>query len=678
MEEKTNFSNFTNYKQTVIELTNDLKKLKEYSEQLKLDGNVSAVDGVLKRLTEDNFNVAIIGEFKRGKSTLINALLGKDILPMDVLPTTATLNKITYSVTPFAKIEYKDGRSEDIQIDQLKEFVTKLTKDSEQKAKTIQEAIVYYPVNYCKNGITIIDTPGLNDDETMTEVTMSVLPQTDAALMVIMAQAPFSESERDFLENRVITSDLGRVMFVVTGIDLLDEEDVDRVLENISNRIQEHVMSKAESSYGKDSKEFEAYKRKLGKVHVFGLSAKKALKPKQKHDDEMLERSKFPAFENALEKFLTEDRGAVTLSVPVSRIKTSSIEIIKAVQLRESVLAMQKEEFNQKYDQAMKEIEKIRGDRKIEFGKINEAAQKTYSDLLPLIRGYWPAMETAAMSAVDNFPMTVEDLGNNSAATQERLTREVKSAMGKTSQGMSERILDMINEALKDEAERLSGFENSFFEATERIQNIFTVNIKNSDDDTFVLSSLATGMLGFGVGGVYMGFKEAGWKGGLLGGATAFAGFAAVKLLAIALTIPATIPVLLITAAIGGIFSTFTSKWALDKVFPREKIEKYKIGFKDAVQKEIEKMKSQDNFSDNVRGQVDSAFNNLKEKVQNETDHILNDTQSQLTQLKVELAEKTVQSEKEKSELQKMVGEINGICNHADELGKQLALVLNR
>ena len=169
---------------------------------------------------------------------------------MDVLPTTATLNKITYSVTPFVKIAYKDGREEQIEIDQLNNYVTKLTRESEERARTVKEAVVYYPINYCKNGVTIIDTPGLNDDEAMTEVTMSVLPQIDAALMVIMAQAPFSESERDFLENKVITSDLGRVLFIVTGIDLLDEEDVPRVLDNIRTRIQEHVMKKAEATFG--------------------------------------------------------------------------------------------------------------------------------------------------------------------------------------------------------------------------------------------------------------------------------------------------------------------------------------------------------------------------------------------------------------------------------------------
>lgn len=682
--QETSFSGFINYKQTMTSITTDLKKLREYSEKLDLNGNINGIDEILKRMANDNFNVAIVGEFKRGKSTVINALLGKNILPVDVLPTTATLNKITYNVTPFVTVEYKDGRKEQIGIEELDNYVTKLTRESEERAKTIKEAVVYYPINYCKNGVTIIDTPGLNDDAAMTEVTMSVLPTIDAALMVIMAQAPFSESERDFLESKIITSDLGRVLFVVTGIDLLDEEDVDRVLENIKRRIQEHVLKKAESVYGVDSREYQTYQRKLGNINLYGLSAKKALKAKVKGDVQMLEDSCFPTFEAALEKFLSEERGAITLSVPVSRIKTASMELVKAIQLRMSSMDMMASEFEKKYTAALGEIESVRKERSREFDTVNENADKAFAGLLPMIDSYWDTVEQAVSDAIDAYPISNSDLKKeNAAATAQALTNQVKNAVAKVSQTVSERIQNAINVALEGEAQRLAGFENYFFQATERIHGMFMPQRTSASGGDSVIGVVANSLVGFGIGGVYVGFKEAGWKGALLGGATGVGGMAlgnigVFGLLMPALAIPITWPVVIVGSLVVGTLSLFSSKWVVDKTFSREKIETYKASFKAQVLEEIQRMKGENNFAETVRQQVDEAFGALKEKIRKETENILEDTQNQLTQIKVELAQQQVSGSKEKEQLDEMLESINQICVRAEELEQQLVRILSR
>ncbi len=679
---ETSFSNFTNYKQTVMDLTGDLKKIREFSLRMNLEGNAAAADSVLTRLAEDTFSVAIVGEFKRGKSTLINALLEKDVLPTDVVPTTATLNKVAYSVTPFVRIEYNDGKTEDIDIDRLNEYVTKLTPESEEVAKTVKIATVYYPVNYCKNGVTIIDTPGLNDDEAMTKVTLSVLPQIDAAIMVMMAGSPFSQYECDFLENKVITSDLGRVLFVVTGIDLYDEDDAEKILTLIRKRITDSVMKKAKSVYGEGSKEYEAYQRKLGNIHLYGLSAKKALKAKKKGDPQMLEESRFPEFERALERFLTEERGAVMLNVPLSRIKTSSIELVKAIQLRENALTMQREEFNAKYEEAMKEIERIRSERQQEFHRINDAADRTYQELIPSIEEYWPSLEQAADEAIDAYTIVSANELKGAALqqTQDSMTKAVKEAIGNVSQTLTEKIQAAINDALQSEAERISGFENRFFEATENIQSLFVSSGKETSGGDMLVSVIASSVLGYGLGGIYLGYKQAGWKGALLGGGTSFAGTMAGAMgagfLLSALAIPVTWPVMLVATIGAAAIGTFTGKWALGKVFSQNKISQFKESFKNAVHSELARMKAEDDFSENVKKQITEAFDALKEKIRSETENILGDTQNQLTQLKIELAQADSTEEQEKKELQKMLAQIDEICARADQIGKQLTAVL--
>jgi len=695
------FSGFSSYNSIVNTITHDLKKLREFSQDLKLDGNASAIDVVLKRLADSSFSVAVVGEFKRGKSTLINALLEKDVLPTDVLPCSATLNKIKYDIDKFVEITYKDDSVEKIGIDQLGNYVTKLTKESEERAKTVKEATVHYPVPYCKDGITIIDTPGLNDDEAMTEVTLGVLPHIDAALMVIMAQSPFSKSEADFLESKIIANDVGKVLFVVTGIDTLDESDVDRVLLNITDRIQEYVVTKVKNTYGEDSEAFNAYKRKIGKVRVYGLSAKKALRAKLKNDDEMLKVSRFPVFKEALERFLTEDRGAVTLNVPVNRIKTSSIELANAIQLREYALTLRKDEFNKKYDAAMETIADIKRERKTEFDGINERAVMTKCELKDSIKGYWNELEieTIARNTISDYAIkSFDELKEQ--ATLDKMAAAVQNAISPKIQILAERVQTAIETALGAEAEQISGFEERFYAATARIQSLFTgENAKASGGG---VGSAAFSTIGnyftLGLGSAYNGFKDAGWKGALLGGATGAAGttgaMVGIGLLIGALSLPATWPVLLIGGLVSGLAGHFTGKWTIGKFLLDGKIENFKDKFKDVVIKEVDKIRNEmesdnilrssnemgaDNtFFGSVYKQIDMAFDALKDKIRTETDNILGDMQKQLEQIRVDSVKTDVLTEKEREELNKKITVINEICSRADEIGKNLTEALSK
>ena len=175
MEQALNYGSYSAYKRTVSELTESLIQLKEYSEDIGLVHTAKSISDTVEKVANEHFEVAIVGEFKRGKSTLINALLGQEVLPADVLPATATLNRVTYSETPYVMVEYKDGGTERVDINKLADYVTKLSYESEMKAETVKQATVYYDTSFCKNNVDIIDTPGLNDDEQMTNVTLSIL-----------------------------------------------------------------------------------------------------------------------------------------------------------------------------------------------------------------------------------------------------------------------------------------------------------------------------------------------------------------------------------------------------------------------------------------------------------------------------------------------------------------------
>ena len=145
-----------------------------------------------------------------------------------------------------------------------------------------------------------------------------------------------------------------------------------------------------------------------------------------------------------------------------------------------------------------------------------------------------------------------------------------------------------------------------------------------------------------------------------------------------ALAIPVTWPAVIVGSLVVGALSLFGSKWVVDAAFSHEKIENYKASFKSKVMEEINRMKGENDFAGTVRQQVDEAFGALKEKIRSETEHILEDTQSQLTQIKVELAQQQVSGSKEKEQLKEMADGINQICLRAEELEKQLVRILSK
>ena len=111
-------------------------RLHEYLVQIQEMLSILDFDPVLLNSIQDckeliknkRYRVAVMGEFKRGKSSLINALLGAKILPADATPTTATINRITYGPDPKAVIIFRDGQKKEIPTDQLTDYVTKITE----------------------------------------------------------------------------------------------------------------------------------------------------------------------------------------------------------------------------------------------------------------------------------------------------------------------------------------------------------------------------------------------------------------------------------------------------------------------------------------------------------------------------------------------------------------------
>jgi len=234
------------YKIVEFELHELLVKLEKAYRLLDFDIKLlQRIRECMDLIKTKRYTVAVVGEFKRGKSSLINALLGAKILPADVTPTTATINRITFSPTPKTIINYKDGSSEEIGIDDLCDYVTKLSVDGENRAVKVKEATIYYPTRICQNHVDIIDTPGLNDEDRMTKITIDMLENIDAAIVPIHARVPFSATEKNFVCRLLESDNINTIVFVMTFMDQLDEDDYeyDSYVNSIVTRIKSEIFT---------------------------------------------------------------------------------------------------------------------------------------------------------------------------------------------------------------------------------------------------------------------------------------------------------------------------------------------------------------------------------------------------------------------------------------------------
>jgi len=680
------FQNFGVYKKAVAMLQEDMMQLENYCKELGLDATGESVRQVRERTAEDSFKVAVVGEFKRGKSTLINGLLGKEILPADPLPCSATLNRITYDVQPHAMISFKNGDKLEVPVEELRNYVTKLTEESAQTAETIAEATVFYPLNYCKNNVDIIDTPGLNDDENMTNVTLSVIPQVDISIMSIMALSPFGQYEKDFLENKLMASDVGKVIFVVTRIDLVDPEDRERIVDHIRGEIVKHILVKAKKLYGEESDEYKDYVRKLGDVKVIGISPRNALRGKLRDDQALYEDSNYPEFEKELEKMLLEERGAIQLREQLGKVLGAATEIAHNGELQKNAMQMDAQEFDRKYVAAKEQFAEIRKKRETEAEKIKLAGRELSIQINTMIDEYWSVLPDELNAAIDSYVLTEDDVkAENLENTQGKMMDYIQTVSQNSMQLFNEKVQNTIAEAIGKETVRLENFEADFFQSMAGVTKEFSPEqVDDKVNNMFsavgvLVSVLAAGnVIGGAAGGVYEGYKKAGLKGALIGGGASLGGILATNILVNSVLVASGVSLGILALplyAAMGIVGAFTGKYALNKFLPggsKKQIDNLRQAFKDQVGNSILEQKREGKLKEEYRKQTEEIFDKISEKVERETENIMTDMERTLEGLQRQKLESQFVDESSRNRLNDILVKTTEISEHAVKLREQL------
>ncbi|HBZ55112.1 MAG TPA: dynamin [Syntrophobacteraceae bacterium] len=290
---------------------------------------VAALDSVVagecrdlkERLTGNLFNLVVVGQFKRGKTCLINALLGVDLLPVAVVPLTSIVTILTYGETLRIEVIYNDGRTGLIRPEELTHYVTEM--GNPRNTRGVREVVVQYPSAYLKEGVRLVDTPGVGSAyRHNTDVAYQYLPKSDAALFLLSVEQPASQAELDFLGDVHQYAD--RIFFLLNKIDYLSGQELEQSIE-FSRQVIREVMQT--------------------NVKLFPISAKLALEGQLTDNQGLLEQSRLPAFAELLTQFLVREKGTILLSSVIGHLSRLVSQVRCRLELESKALGTSLDEL---------------------------------------------------------------------------------------------------------------------------------------------------------------------------------------------------------------------------------------------------------------------------------------------------------------------------------------------
>ncbi len=275
------------------------------------------VTKVSQRLQSPCFRVAVVGDFSKGKSTLLNALVGEKIQPVRATPCSGTVTILKYGSKRRVICHYKNGCKEEISPEEYKEKAAISKKAAsgsiaDEIAKSeIAEIVFEHPeLELCSNGVEIIDTPGLNEQEERTLATQQVLKTADAVIFLTNANNVLPQTEKELLLDLKKKLNYGKedegarnIFIAVNFFDGLETEE-DR--QDVKERVETIVNGAKPIIAGEN------------RIHF--ISAKSALEAILDGTENEYVKS-FQDFTKSLEQFLTVERGTIALQQSAAGMK---------------------------------------------------------------------------------------------------------------------------------------------------------------------------------------------------------------------------------------------------------------------------------------------------------------------------------------------------------------------
>jgi GTP-binding protein EngB required for normal cell division len=233
----------------------EVQKASKAFQIISLDKQIEACQELF---TESPFiDVAILGQFKAGKSSFINSLIGRPILPVGVIPVTTVITRIRNGLCDSAIVTYFDGKQVGIDLNELEEFISEAKNTANQK--NVEVVDIQLPSLEEYAGLRLIDTPGLGSVfKYNTDISEEWLPRVGAAIVAISSDRPLSEN--DLVLIRQLMEFTPRVVLLLTKVDLLSKEQQDEVVRFFRDALKREFNKNFEILLYSTVKETESYK----------------------------------------------------------------------------------------------------------------------------------------------------------------------------------------------------------------------------------------------------------------------------------------------------------------------------------------------------------------------------------------------------------------------------------
>jgi GTP-binding protein EngB required for normal cell division len=199
---------------------------------------ISALDDFLESCRtfaqEKTLNVAVLGRFKAGKSSFLNHLLGRPLLPVGVIPVTSVVTEIQWGLREGAEVVFGDGRRDQVSTDRIAEFISE--NENPENRKQVARVRIELPEMERYRWVRFVDTPGLESAfEHNTDASLDWLPNVGLALVAVGVDPPLSRHDIELI--RSLSHYTPNISLLLTKVDVLDEDEREQVREFVQKQL---------------------------------------------------------------------------------------------------------------------------------------------------------------------------------------------------------------------------------------------------------------------------------------------------------------------------------------------------------------------------------------------------------------------------------------------------------